>query len=160
MSTPTPRRSCRSRDRAHRPWRGHEISLDYEPWFDDYAEAVDLQPGRMLHWPLNCPHRIDNGNCMNVSFTTEHWTDDLRNAYAVNYANGIIRRQLGDKPLSQSTAGASFLMKAAIAAFLQEVRHAEEARGRLQDRLRGRSAAPGSVRSIASFEFASNRRSD
>ena len=73
----------------------HEISLAYEPWFDDYAEVIDLKPGRMLHWPLNCPHRIVNADCLNVSFTTEHMTDDLRNVYAVNYANGILRRTLG-----------------------------------------------------------------
>ncbi len=48
-----------------------EISLNYEPWFDTHAEVIDLEPGRMLHWPLNCPHRIVNQDCLKVSFTTE-----------------------------------------------------------------------------------------
>ena len=60
----------------------------------------------MLHWPLNCPHRIVNADCLNVSFTTEHMTDELRNAYAVNYANGVLRRTLGAENLARPTSGA------------------------------------------------------
>jgi hypothetical protein len=43
---------------------GEEIS--YQPWYDDYAEVYDLEPGDMLHWALNGPHRIDNHNEINV----------------------------------------------------------------------------------------------
>ena len=70
----------------------HETDMGFQPWFDDYAQAIDLAPGQMLHWPLNAPHRVDNADCLNVSITTEHWTDDLRNAYAVNFANGMMRK--------------------------------------------------------------------
>jgi hypothetical protein len=94
----------------------HEVSLDYQRWFDDYAEVVDLEPGRMLHWPLNCPHRIVNHDCLNVSFTTEHWTDELRNAYLVNYANGILRRYVPGARLSQSTDGIAAMAKFGLAA--------------------------------------------
>ncbi|MEO1710026.1 MAG: hypothetical protein AAFR70_07145 [Pseudomonadota bacterium] len=93
----------------------HEISLPYEPWFDDHATVVDLTPGRMLHWPLNCPHRIVNGDSLNVSFTTEHWTSALRNAYAVNYANGVIRSRLGVRQLSQPASGAGLHARLALA---------------------------------------------
>ncbi len=102
----------------------HEISLAYEPWFDDYAQVIDLKPGHMAHWPLNCPHRIVNDDCLNVSFTTEHWTEMLRDAYAVNYANGILRKGLksglgarfDEAPLSQSTHGVSKWGKMGVAA--------------------------------------------
>ncbi|MEO1720040.1 MAG: cupin-like domain-containing protein [Pseudomonadota bacterium] len=93
----------------------HEISLDYEPWFDEHATVVDLEPGRMLHWPLNCPHRIVNADCLNVSFTTEHWTSELRNAYAVNYANGVLRNRLGLRKLAQPQSGAGLHARMAIA---------------------------------------------
>lgn len=94
----------------------HEVSLDYQSWFDDYAKIVDLEPGRMLHWPLNCPHRIVNGDCLNVSFTTEHMTDELRSAYGVNYANGILRRTLGAERLARPTSGAGLYARLALAA--------------------------------------------
>jgi hypothetical protein len=51
--------------------------------------------------------------------TTEHWTDELRNVYAVNYANGIIRRATGAKRLSPSTSGPVFWGKAALAAAMK-----------------------------------------
>jgi hypothetical protein len=74
-----------------------EQETPYEPWFDDYADVIDLEPGEMLHWPINGPHRVVNHDCLNVSFTTEHWTRDLRNRYANHYANAILRRSLGVK---------------------------------------------------------------
>ncbi|MEO1694981.1 MAG: hypothetical protein AAFR55_07055 [Pseudomonadota bacterium] len=93
----------------------HEISLDYASWFDDHATVVDLEPGQMLHWPLNCPHRIVNADCLNVSFTTEHWTRDLRNAYAVNYANGVLRRRFGFAKLNQPQSGPGLHARLALA---------------------------------------------
>lgn len=93
----------------------HETDMPYEPWFDDYAQAIDLKPGEMLHWPLNCPHRVVNADYLNVSFTTEHWTDELRNTYAVNFANGMLRKTLGLKTLSRATSGPAFLGKLALA---------------------------------------------
>jgi len=97
----------------------HEISLDYEPWFDEYAEVIDLEPGRMLHWPLNWPHRIVNHDCLNVSFTTEHWTGDLRAAYMVKYANGILRRHMPSARLSESINGPAAWAKFGLAAFMK-----------------------------------------
>jgi hypothetical protein len=93
-----------------------ETDMPFEPWFDDYAEIHDLTPGQMIHWPLNGPHRVVNGNMLNVSFTTEHWTDELRKSYAVNYANGIIRGTTGAKSLSQQTMGLSYYAKLGLAA--------------------------------------------
>ena len=69
----------------------------------------------MLHWPLNCPHRIVNADCLNVSFTTEHMTDELRNAYAVNYANGILRRSWPAEP-GPPTSGVGLYARLGLAA--------------------------------------------
>jgi hypothetical protein len=98
----------------------HETGMPYEGWFEEYAEAIDLHAGEMLYWPLNCPHRVVNHDSLNVSMTTEHWTDPLRDVYAVNYANGILRRSLGVQRLSQATSGPSFWGKAALAAFAKK----------------------------------------
>jgi hypothetical protein len=93
-----------------------ETDMPYEPWYDDYAEIHTLDAGKMIHWPLNGPHRVVNEGMLNVSFTTEHWTDELRKHYAVNYANGILRGKLGMQNLSQQVTGLSYLAKLATAA--------------------------------------------
>jgi hypothetical protein len=92
-----------------------ETDMPYEPWYDDYAETYMLEAGKMLHWPLNGPHRVVNENMLNVSFTTEHWTDELRKHYAVNYANGILRSKTGAQKLSQNVTGLSYLAKMGLA---------------------------------------------
>jgi hypothetical protein len=69
-----------------------EQDMTYQPWFDERATVVDLEPGQMLHWPLNGPHRVQNLDCFNISVTTEHWSPEIRASYAVHYANGILRR--------------------------------------------------------------------
>jgi hypothetical protein len=131
----------------------HETVMPYEPWFDDYAQAIDLEAGEMLHWPLNCPHRVVNHDCLNVSMTTEHWTDPLRNVYAVNFANGVLRRTLGTRELSRSTSGPSFWAKAGLAAAMKatglQKRHQ---RRRLID-FAVDPAAPDGVRDIPSYAF-------
>lgn len=91
-----------------------EEEIDYEPWFDAHAEIHDLKPGDMLHWPLNGPHRVVNEDCLNISVTTEHWSNEIRNSYAVNYANGILRNQFGYTPRSRQTSGLSVYPKAAL----------------------------------------------
>lgn len=93
----------------------HEISIPYRPEFDDDALIYDLQPGQMLHWPLNAPHRIINNDCVNVSFTTEHFTDEIRRKFIVNKANGILRHRLGMNPRSQETDGLPYWAKYGIA---------------------------------------------
>jgi hypothetical protein len=82
---------------------------NYEPWFGAHADVIGLEPGRMLHWPLNCPHRIVNQDWLNVSFTTEHMRRELRNAYAINYGNGVLRRALGLEAYPGRKAGLGFM---------------------------------------------------
>ena len=37
-----------------------EVDLPYAPWYDAHAQVFDLEPGQMLSWPLNAPHRVEN----------------------------------------------------------------------------------------------------
>ncbi|MEO0329953.1 MAG: hypothetical protein AAF217_15330 [Pseudomonadota bacterium] len=92
-----------------------EEEIPYDPKFDDDALVYDLGPGEMVHWPLNCPHRVTNEDCLNISVTTEHWTTDIRKSYAVNYANGVLRRHFGVENPSQSITGPMVYPKAALA---------------------------------------------
>jgi len=92
-----------------------EEEIPYERSFDDGAEVYDLKPGEMVHWPLNCPHRVENEDCLNISVTTEHWTSELRKSYAMNYANGILRRKFGVANPSRNLNSWSIYPKAALA---------------------------------------------
>lgn len=89
--------------------------LNYEQWFEDYAWVVDLAPGEVISWPLYAPHKVNNHDCLNISVTTEHWTREIWNAYAVHYGNGVLRRTLGVKNPSERPEGFHVYPKAAAA---------------------------------------------
>ena len=91
---------------------GVEVNMPYQPWYDEHATVFDLQPGEMLHWPLNAPHRVDNHDCLNVSMTMEYFTDKIRRSHMVTIANGILRHKMGFSPRSQATDGPGFWTKA------------------------------------------------
>lgn len=92
-----------------------EEEVAYQPWFDKYAEVIDLKPGDMAHWPLNGPHRVENKDCLNISITTEHWTPEIRRHFAVHYGNGILR-QFGWKPKSVDLYGPNAWAKIGLTA--------------------------------------------
>lgn len=89
--------------------------LPYRAWFDDFATPVDLHPGEMVTWPLYMPHKVENHDCLNVSVTMEHWTPAIRNAYAVHYGNGVLRRTVGLTRTSTRDRGIHVYPKAACA---------------------------------------------
>lgn len=96
----------------------HEVEVDlaYDASYDQGAVVFDLEPGQMLHWPLNAPHRVENHDCLNVSMTTEYWTEAIRRSQMINMANGLLRQKLHMAPRSRSTEGAVFWAKAALQA--------------------------------------------
>jgi hypothetical protein len=95
---------------------GVEVNMEYAPWYDDYAVVADLQPGEMMHWPLHSPHRVDNHDCLNVSLTTEYWTDPIRRTVMMNCGNAVLRSKLGITPRSEAITGPGFWAKAALQA--------------------------------------------
>jgi hypothetical protein len=131
----------------------HEISLPYDPAFDDAAVVYDLKPGQMLHWPLNAPHRIVNGDCVNVSFTTEHFSPSGRRTFYVNYANGVLRNRLGLKRLSQHIDGPSYWAKFGVAAAYKLTGSQRRRRKTLQVDFAVDPRAPHGVRNIPSYEY-------
>jgi hypothetical protein len=94
--------------------RAADTDLTYDSAFDKEAESFVLSPGDMVTWPRNCPHRVVNEDCVNVSFTTEHWTRDLRAGYATDYANGLLRPWFGGRDLPRDTQGLAFYAKFAL----------------------------------------------
>src|SRR5690606_14015079 len=71
-----------------------EVDIPYDPAYDSHARVFELEGGEMLHWPLNAPHRVETLDCLNISMTTEYWTEPIRRAQMINLANGILRTKL------------------------------------------------------------------
>ncbi|MGQ0480675.1 MAG: hypothetical protein ACT4O0_06555 [Pseudonocardia sp.] len=125
---------------------GEEVS--YEPWYDDYAEVIDLEPGTGLHWCLNGPHRIENHNELNVSLTSEHYDPAIRRNWAMNYGNGVLR-SLGWTPRSRATDGAAFWAKVGITAVWRKTLQEKQSYKRVPEFVPDPDA-PNGVRPIAS----------
>jgi hypothetical protein len=89
-----------------------ETSIPYQPWYDDYATVFELQPGQMLHWALNAPHRIENNDELSISLTTEYVTKEIRRHVLATSGNGLLR-EVGMKP-GLTLGGPAFLAKAAL----------------------------------------------
>lgn len=131
----------------------HEFSLPYDPSFDEHATIYDIEPGQMLHWPLHCPHRIVNGDCLNVSFTTEHFTPAIRRNFIVQCANNVLRQRFGREHLSQDTTGPGYWAKFGLAAAWKLSGSRKRRRKVLDVDFRVDPEAPGGVRDIEPYEY-------
>ncbi len=130
-----------------------EFGLPYDKSFDEHAVVYDLQPGQMLHWPINAPHRIVNADCVNVSFATEHFTRSIRRQFFVNYANGVLRRRQGRTKLSQKTTGLSYWAKLGLAAAYKLTGSQKKRKRVAKVDFRVDPTAPNGVRPIAGYAF-------
>jgi hypothetical protein len=95
--------------------RAQTEEVDYDPAFDTHAKVHDLQPGEMVTWPQNAPHRIDNVSGLNVSLSCEFQTfASVVRANAL-FTNGFLRRRFGMNPDIARDTGLRGLTKAGIA---------------------------------------------
>jgi hypothetical protein len=97
-----------------------EVDIPYEPWYDKHAQVIDLEPGQMLNWPLNAPHRVENLGTVNISMTVSYVNQDIRRAEIVNLANGMLRHRFGYAPKSRSIRGPSYFGKAVMQKLLRD----------------------------------------
>ena len=102
--------------------------FDYDPAWDAGADKVVLEPGMMATWPQNAPHRIENGDMMNVSLSMEFMTPAALLRANVLYTNGMLRRAFGGRPEVQAAPDPRAFAKLAVARAIKAVRR--EARGR------------------------------
>jgi hypothetical protein len=71
-----------------------EEFLPYRPDFDDAALTFDLEPGELIAWPQNAPHRITNSDSMNISLSGEFDTRNSFRRHLVYTANRFFSRRL------------------------------------------------------------------
>jgi len=115
-----------------------EVDIPYAPWYDSHAQVIDLQPGQMLNWPLNAPHRVENLGTVNISMTVSYVNREIRRAEIVNLANGLLRHRFAYRPKSRALRGPSFLAKAVMQKLLRDskwVRRERSARRPIDFRL-------------------------
>ena len=93
-----------------------EVDMAFDPAYDEHATVFEIGGGEMLHWPLNAPHRVENADVLNVSMTTEYWSEAIRRRQMVTMGNGILRNKLNIVPKSLATQGLGFWAKAALQA--------------------------------------------
>jgi hypothetical protein len=99
-----------------------EEEFDFNPSFDADAEVYDLEPGQMVTWPQNAPHRVVNHGMLNVSLSVEFMTlPAIVRANAI-YANGVLRRRWGLKPSIGADYGERSYLKAGLARVLKATR--------------------------------------
>ena len=97
-----------------------EVDIPYEPWYDWHAQVIDLEPGQMLNWPLNAPHRVENLDTVNISMTISYVNDDIRRAQILHLANGMLRHRFGYTPRSRSIRGPTFFAKQVMQKLLRD----------------------------------------
>ena len=126
-----------------------EVDIPYERSYDEHARVFEIEGGEMLHWPLNAPHRVENLDCLNISMTTEYYTEPIRRSNMINFANGILRNKLGITPRSRSISGPGFWAKAALQAGVKRsglMKQARKARRPIEFRLD--AERPGQIQDI------------
>jgi len=67
----------------------------YDGSMDADAERVVFHPGDAAAWPLHAPHRVVNGDDLNVSISVEYTTPATARTNGVFYTKGWLRRRMG-----------------------------------------------------------------
>lgn len=67
--------------------------LPYSRDYETGVMQVDLDPGYAVSWLVHSPHRVCNGNDLNVSISIEYTRTVMLNC--VYYFNGRVRRVTG-----------------------------------------------------------------
>ena len=67
----------------------------YDEAMDATAERIVFQPGDAAAWPLHGPHRVLNGDSLNVSISVEYTTPTSALTNGAFYTKGWLRRRAG-----------------------------------------------------------------
>lgn len=129
---------------------GVEVDMPYASWYDEHAQVLDLEPGQMLSWPLNAPHRVENLDCLNVSMTVSFTNEEIHRLQTINLANGLLRHRIGIEPKSRSIKGASYWGKAVLQKALRDskwVKRERSLRSKVDFKLD--AAIPGQIVDLA-----------
>lgn len=121
--------------------------LPWDPAFEAQGVAEALEPGQAAFWPQHSPHRVVNGDDLNVSISVEFSSPQSMLTNSVFYTHGRLRRTVGWAPASrgpaQALAPAYLLAAKALKTLAPPTANAERAHVRRFD---VDLSAPGCVR--------------
>lgn len=101
--------------------REKDEGLFYRNEFENCAQLMELKPGMGVTWPQTAPHRVQNGDMLNVSLSCEFMTlPALIKANAI-YANGRLRRDFGASPGRPHSVSAGTVGKALLARVMKRM---------------------------------------
>lgn len=84
---------------------GDEYKHEFKDEYPDKAFTFDLNPGEGLHFPLNWPHWVKNGNEVSISFSITFRSPVSEQREIVYKVNNYLRkRALNPRPYGQSRA--------------------------------------------------------
>ncbi len=115
----------------------------YQPSWDEAAEMHVLDPGMMISWPQNAPHRIVNDASLNVSLSVEYMTPEALVRANVVYANGVLRRRLGARPRLRGGVGPGNLAKFGLARAAKALKLQKAHESSLAPKFQLHAARPG-----------------
>ena len=123
-----------------------EVDMPYAEWYDTHAKVFDLEPGQMLNWPLNAPHRVENLGSINISMTVSYVNDEIRRAEIVHLANGLLRHRFGYQPRTRNLRGPSYFAKAVMQKLYRDSGWVKrERKARRQTEFRLDATEPGKI---------------
>jgi uncharacterized RmlC-like cupin family protein len=76
--------------------------LPYDAAMETGVQALEMKPGDAAYWPMHSPHRVVNGEDLNVSVSVEFSSPRSMLTNGVFYTNGVLRRRLGFSPVSRN----------------------------------------------------------
>lgn len=81
--------------------RGVE-KIPYELEFDAHAKVFTLLPGHMISWPHLVPHKVENGDCLNVSLSLESVTMASRFRLGSHFFDAYTRKHFDFQVMAHS----------------------------------------------------------
>ena len=96
--------------------------VPYDPAYEASASVHDLLPGEFISWPQYTPHRVANGDGVNVSVTTEFFTPESQVRSGAMFFNGLARKYLKTNPGRVSRVGFAERAKWVAAKALRSVK--------------------------------------
>ena len=119
--------------------------VEFDPAWDARAQVFPMQAGDMISWRQNAPHRVVNGDSLNVSLSLEYMTPEALMRANIVYANAMLRRNAGMQPRVQEGFGPVALAKLGLARAAKVARRNAPTRTAPAPSFRLDATEPGSV---------------
>lgn len=71
---------------------GAHRNLPHRPEYDERAQVFEIRPGEGLHFPVQAPHWVENGDEISISYSFTFRSELSHNQRKVRFINALLRR--------------------------------------------------------------------